>query len=496
MKSRLKSILQSLASHPVTRVALALICLIGTFAVWGFLGNSSRKEPASVATGAAGIGATSTTRDLVLKSATGVEQGKKTKEQNVLMNDPFIKEKWGLVATNAHKAWEVSQGSKDILVAVIDTGVDIRHKDLTENLWVNKGETGLDKNGKDKATNGIDDDGDGFIDDVHGWNFVANSNDLTDNHGHGTHIAGIIGAKGNGFGVTGVAPNVSLMILKYYDPKSPGANNLKNTIQAIRYAIKKGAKIINYSGGGTEYSAEEYAAVKEAEKQGILFVAAAGNERSNTDETGKHYYPADYELSNIISVTAVNEKEMKVLPSSNYGVRTVDIAAPGDQILSSLPGNQVGKMTGTSQATAFATGVAVLIMAHHREFTAADVKKYILRTGDEYPTLLSKTGNAKLLNAYKALTSLDMGISITGQTTVNTERTSVDAFSSDTNLRNRRLTPSALSAEGDSVDSAEEMSSFGRNLLNAMGTSREPSRTKPSAGPTRPSGDPNTSKDF
>lgn len=480
-------------NHPLIRFTLAAFCLVGTFAVWGFFGGAGQKEPASVPTnGAAGIGTTSSTRELILKSATGVDKGTKTKEENVLLNDPFIREKWGLSATKTQKAWEVSQGSKDIIVAVIDTGVDIRHKDLTDNLWVNKGEVGLDKNGKDKATNGIDDDGNGFIDDVHGWNFVANTNDLTDNHGHGTHIAGIIGAKGgNGFGISGVAPKVSLMTLKYYDPKSPGANNLKNTIQAIRYAIKMGAKIINYSGGGTEYSAEEFAAVKEAEKKGILFVAAAGNERSNTDDTGKHYYPADYELSNIISVTAVNEKEIKVLPSSNYGVRTVDIAAPGDQIYSSLPGNTFGRMTGTSQATAFATGVAVLIMAHRTEFSAADVKKYLLRTGDEYPTLLSKTGNAKLLNAYKALTSLDMGISITGQSTANTERTAADAFASDRNARDRKLVPSALSTDNQTVDPAEEMSSFGRNLLNAIGkdSPREPSRAK-SSGSAAPSGDP------
>lgn len=493
-KSKQKShVIQSFA-----RFALAGFCLAITFGLWGVIGGSGQKEPASVlSTVAPGAGNITAPRELILKNATGVDKGNKSKEENVLMNDPFVREKWGLLATNATKAWEVSQGSKDIVVAVIDTGVDIRHKDLTDNLWVNKGEVGLDKNGKDKASNGIDDDGNGFIDDVHGWNFVANTNDLTDNHGHGTHIAGIIGAKGgNGFGISGVAPKVSLMTLKYYDPKSPGANNLKNTIQAIRYAIKMKAKIINYSGGGTEYSAEEYAAVKDAEKQGILFIAAAGNERSNSDEAGKHYYPADYELSNIISVTAVNEKEMKVLPSSNYGVRTVDIAAPGDQIYSSLPGNTFGRMTGTSQATAFATGVAVLIMAHRPEFNAADVKKYLLKTGDEYPTLLSKTGNAKLLNAYKALTSLDMGLSITGQATANTERTAPDAFASDQNAHNRKVVPSALSTDNQTTDPAEEMSSFGRNLLNHIGGSntREPSRTKPT-GAVAPGLDPNTSKD-
>ncbi|MDZ4081571.1 MAG: S8 family peptidase [Bdellovibrionales bacterium] len=483
--------MKSITSHPIIRVGIAVLCLVGTATVWGVFGNMSHKGPASVP--AVGKSTSAAERELLLKKATGVEAGKKSsKEENVLFNDPFIKEKWGLVRTNAHKAWEITQGSRDIVVAVIDTGTDIRHKDLTENLWVNKGEVGIDKNGKDKASNGVDDDGNGFIDDVHGWNFVSNNADLTDNHGHGTHIAGIIGARGgNGFGITGVAPKVSLMTLKYYDPKSPGANNLKNTIQSIRYAIKMGAKVINYSGGGTEYSAEEFAAVKEAEKKGILFIAAAGNERSNTDDPEKHYYPADYDLTNIISVTAVNEKETKVLASSNYGVRTVDLAAPGDQIYSALPGNSFGRMTGTSQATAFTTGVAVLIMAHRPEFAASDVKKYILRTGDEYQTLLSKTGTAKLLNAYKSLTSLDMGVSITGQTTVNTERTSPTAFAADPTARGRSGGPSALSNDATMVDPAEEMSSFGKNLLNAIGSpnAREPSRSNNSTGPDA---DPNT----
>ncbi|MES2857182.1 MAG: S8 family peptidase, partial [Bdellovibrionota bacterium] len=354
-------------------------------------------------------------RELVLGVAKSVKNKSGEKEKSVIFNDPFIQNKWGLEKTNAQRAWEVSQGSKDIIVAVIDTGIDVDHKDLAENLWFNPGEIGMDSKGRSKSTNGIDDDGNGYKDDVHGWNFVHSSATLTDNHGHGTHIAGIIGAKGgNSFGISGVAPNVSLMILKYYDPKSSNSNNLKNTIEAIRYAVKMKANIINYSGGGTDYSAEEFAAVKEAEKAGVLFVAAAGNERSNSDESGKHYYPADYDLSNIISVTAVNKDETKVLASSNYGVRTVDLAAPGENIYSALPGNSFGLMTGTSQATAFVTGVAALVMAHNREFDSAEVKKYILRNGDEYPSLLSKTGTARLLNSYKALTSLDKGVGLSG----------------------------------------------------------------------------------
>src|SRR5690606_16720385 len=209
---------------------------------------------------------------------------------------------------------------------VIDTGIDVAHPDLKANLWVNPGESGLDKNGNDKATNGLDDDGNGFRDDVHGWNFVANDDDLADNHGHGTHIAGIIGAEGgNGVGISGISPKVSLMTLKYYDPKAPGLNNLMNTVKAIRYATKMGAHIINYSGGGLEPSEEERKAVAEANQKGILVVAAAGNEKSNSDIHA--YFPADYPLPNIISITAI-DKEKNVLPSSNYGQHSVDLAPP------------------------------------------------------------------------------------------------------------------------------------------------------------------------
>lgn len=420
---------------------IATAFIFAVFISWGFVANVTGKaSPASIASKMAALKShKSTDRETVLNAAQKTQ--KDADGKSVLLYDPFVKNQWGIERTAANKAWEITQGSKDVVIAVIDTGIDANHKDLTDNLWVNAGETGVVGNEFckkqkspltmkecNKAKNGVDDDGNGFIDDVHGWNFVHNDHALTDNHGHGTHIAGIIAAKNHtGTGVVGVAPNVSVMVLKYYDPKSTNSNNLQNTVQAIRYAIKMHANIINYSGGGTDYSAEEFAAVKDAEKAGILFVAAAGNERSNSDESGKHYYPADYGLSNIISVTAVNPGT-SVLPSSNYGVRTVDLAAPGENINSTLPGNTYGMMTGTSQATAFVTGVAALVISNNREFNAGDVKKYILTTGDEYPTLLSKTGTAKLLNSYKALTSLDKGVSTNGVTATNTARVSIEGF--------------------------------------------------------------------
>ena len=373
------------------------------------------------------------------------------KDVSVLLNDPAMNQKWGLAQNQIGKAWKISQGSKKIKVAIIDTGIDANHEDLKDNLWVNSGETGFDELGRDKASNGIDDDGNGFVDDVYGWNFVRNNNDLSDNHGHGTHIAGIVGAVGgNGKGISGVSPEVSLMILKYYDPKGFGEDNLKNTIKAIHYAIDNGAHIINYSGGGLEFSAEEKAAIEKARKRGILFIAAAGNERSNSDI--KKYYPADYNLDNIVSVTAIDDKT-RVLPSSNYGILTVDIAAPGNNIYSTLPDNKYGMMTGTSQATAYVSGVAALVLAHHKDYRPIQVAKYLKNTGDIMDSLKGKTKHTRRLNSYRALSILDSGVGATGIIAENTKNMKTN-FSTD--------------SSGQRGQSLNAFKGFGESLLKSL----------------------------
>lgn len=380
-------------------------------------------------------------------------------EPSALFNDPAIKQAWGLKKSDAARAWSITKGSKKVIVAVIDTGIDINHEDLKNNLWQNPGETGKDAKGRNKATNGIDDDGNGYTDDVYGWNFVSQNNKLDDNHGHGTHIAGIIGAEaGNKKGISGIAPEVSLMILKYYDPKVPNTDNLKNTIQSINYAVKMGAHIINYSGGGTEFSQEEHDAVASAEAKNILFVAAAGNERSNSDE--HHYYPADYKLKNIISVTAI-DPTTEVLSSSNYGTETVDIAAPGQTILSCLPNSTYGLMTGTSQATAFVTGAAVLVMADKELYNnSEEVKKFILATGDSSQSLANKTRTARQLNLFKSLTILEKTTGISGIKFLDTMDRSLfssgnAAQGSDPNVGNRKQ--------------VDQIAGFGQDLLRVMG---------------------------
>lgn len=385
-----------------------------------------------------------------------ITKKKPEKEIEVIMNDPAVSAAWGLKMTDSQRAWRISQGSRDILVCVIDTGADIRHPDLINNVWVNKGEIGKDKRGRDKSNNQVDDEGDGYVDDVHGWNFANNNNDVSDQHGHGTHIAGIIGAEGgNGIGISGVSPKVSLMILKYYDAKGSDINNLSNTVRSIDFAVNHNCNIINYSGGGLAPSPEERAAIERANKKGILFVAAAGNERSDSDK--RKYYPADYGLPNILSVTAINQ-EKHVLSSSNYGEKTVDIAAPGNDIISTLPNGQYGTMTGTSQATAFATGVAALVMANNSNLRRAEqIAKYLTKTGDDDEKLAGKTRYRKRLNAYKALAIQDSDLAFNGVLAENSNSFSKEEFASDKS-----------DAQVASADPALKITSFGKQIQNHL----------------------------
>jgi len=400
-------------------------------------------------------------QELLSKGGRSAELGKPVpiknqpqKEMEVLLNDPAISAAWGLKMTDSQRAWRISQGSRDIVVAIVDTGIDSKHPDINRNLWINKGESGKDKFGRDKATNRTDDDGNGFIDDVNGWNFVENNNSLTDEHGHGTHIAGIVGAEGgNGVGISGVAPKVSLMVLKYYDSKGTEVNNLINTVKAIDYAVKMNANIINYSGGGIAPSPEEKAAIERAMKKGILFVAAAGNERSNSDL--KKYYPADYGLPNILSVTAI-DRFQNVLPSSNFGEQTVDVAAPGNDIISTLPGGQYGYMTGTSQATAFATGVAALVMANNSSLRKADeIRKYLTQTGDTDDKLAGKTRYRKRLNSYKALATQDGDLAFNGMKVANNP--------------SKFASPAAGDEDSETEQPESKITNFGKKIKNHLG---------------------------
>jgi len=316
--------------------------------------------------------------------------------------DPRLSSNWGLERIHAPEAWKQGRGEKGVIVAIIDTGCDTTHSSLAQNIWHNPGEMGLDDSGLPKQSNGIDDDDNGFVDDFQGWNFSEDSGDVSDGHGHGTHVAGIVG------GVEGVAPHVSLMILKYYDPDAPAIDNVDNTVAAIRYAVANGANIINYSAGGGVKNQEELAALKWAAEKGVLVVAAAGNEGLDSDQFP--FYPADYDLPNILSVTAVDQYD-ELLRTSNFGLRSVAIAAPGKNIYSTLPNEQHGYLTGTSQATAFATGVAALMMSKYPQLRNPKLLiAHLMKHSSRRQTLMAKTRSSAVLDARMALENWDIQV--------------------------------------------------------------------------------------
>ncbi|RYZ57752.1 MAG: hypothetical protein EOP07_09030 [Proteobacteria bacterium] len=264
--------------------------------------------------------------------------------------------------------------SESVLVGIVDSGMDYNHPDLKDNVWSNPGETGLDANGKDKRTNGIDDDGNGFVDDWHGWDFYNNDNDPMDDNSHGTHVAGTIGAVGNNeSGIVGVNWSVSMVPIKVFS--GGGATSTDMLVKGIEYATTLGVFVSNNSWGGGAYSDAIYSAIKKASDKGILFAAAAGNEGENND-VGDHY-PSNYDLPNIISVAAINRKD-NVSAFSNYGANTVDVAAPGEDIYSTLPNGLYGLKSGTSMATPHVTGAIALIRSRYPLAKALEIKEKLL----------------------------------------------------------------------------------------------------------------------
>lgn len=311
----------------------------------------------------------------------------------------------------------------EVVVAIIDTGADVTHPALQSHVWVNPGESGKDKSGNDKSANGIDDDANGFVDDVNGWNFTNDTNQVTDNHGHGTHIAGIIAAQ---------APRARLMVLKYFDPQASGEKNQASTNRAIAYATKMRARVINYSAGGVEASTAEKKVIQEAAENNIVFIAAAGNEHSNSDFIG--FYPASYDLPNIISVTAIDASK-SILPSSNFGRRSVDIAATGKSIFSSTPGGKAAAMTGTSQATAFVSGAAALLLENHPEITTPEkLKPYLLMTSLPNSKLSEKTKTGGALDITRSLQMKGPGLSPFGGALPNVAAANSRAFTRTADL--------------------------------------------------------------
>ena len=298
------------------------------------------------------------------------------------VKDADFKKQWGLKNTgsnsgsifapgkkgvdiNAEKAWKITKGDKAVKIAVIDTGVDYNHPDLKGNIMVNE----LELNG----TEGVDDDGNGYVDDVYGYDFANNDNDPMDNHGHGTHCAGVIGATHDSIGIAGVMANVQILPIQFLSAR--GGGTLEGAIKSIDYAVKRGVQIMSNSWGGRGQSKALEEAIKLAEQAGILFVAAAGNENSDNDTTAT--LPASIGLDNIVSVGAMDGKGKKA-SFSNYGKKSVDVFAPGVKIYSTVQNNKYKNMSVTSMACPHVAGVAGLILANEPNLTYKEIKAKLM----------------------------------------------------------------------------------------------------------------------
>ncbi len=330
---------------------------------------------------------------------------------NKAPNDPLYPQLWGMNNTGqkdseAHvgaagvdigvqAAWDIETGSKNVLVAVIDTGILYDSPELKDNVWTNEAEA----NGK----TGVDDDSNGFIDDIHGYNFVNNTGDPLDDHGHGSHCSGTIGAKGNdGAGLVGINWNVRIMGIKFLD--KDGSGSLDNALKAIDYATKMGAKIMSNSWGGAGGSDTLKAAIDRSNAAGALFVVAAGNDGTNNDSTPS--YPGSYDTPNILTVAAV-DNQGALASFSNVGRNSVHVAAPGVNILSVTTAG-FESWSGTSMATPHVSGIAALLAAHEPNLTNLELKNRIIATAKPLPSLRGKVRSGGMANAFTALTNVQV----------------------------------------------------------------------------------------
>lgn len=299
------------------------------------------------------------------------------------------------VDVDALEAWTVTEGRPDVIVAVLDTGVSQTHLDLKSRLW---------ENPREVPNNNIDDDKNGFIDDVRGWDFIGNDNIPSDGNMHGTHVAGTIAAeKNNNRGVVGVAPGVRIVSLRVLNAQ--GAGDLAGVMKALQYALalrRAGAniKVINLSLGGGESSDSFKQTLVDLDRAGILVVAAAGNEKNDNDS--KPTYPANYDVPNVVSVAAIDSKGL-LASFSNYGAKSVDLAAPGVSIWSTFPFGFYFFLDGTSMAAPHVSGVAALVFSKHPTYQPAQVAAILRSSVKRISGLEGKMAAPGVVSASRAL---------------------------------------------------------------------------------------------
>ncbi|MBN1559200.1 S8 family serine peptidase [candidate division KSB1 bacterium] len=353
----------------------------------------------------------------------------------VIPNDPKFNDLWAMLNSgqtgglagadiSATTAWDLATGSTEVLVGVIDTGIDYTHADLASNIYTNPAEDAWSNPNDPSTGDHVDNDGNGKVDDWKGWNFVDNSNDAYDDNMHGTHCAGSIGAVGNnGVGVVGVNWNVKMVPLKFLD--SNGSGSSADAIKAIEYATALGVHVMSNSWGGGGFSQAMEDAIQKASDRGILFVAAAGND--GTDNDAIPHYPSNYEVANVVAVAASDHGDKRALwgssggddgcgfvcsnavaavPGSNYGKTTVDIAAPGKNILSTVPGNSYASLSGTSMAAPHIAGAAALLLSVKPDLTIDGLKTALFSTVDPLDDFTNKIVTGGRLNLRTAVESV------------------------------------------------------------------------------------------
>lgn len=323
--------------------------------------------------------------------------------EELVPNDTRFFEQWSLQNTgqaggqvgsdiNAPTAWDTTTGATTTVIAVIDSGIDFTHPDLQNNRWVNDGE----------QLNGVDDDHNGLVDDSHGWDFAAGDTDATDEHGHGTLMAGAIAAEGNNaIGVSGVMWRASLMNLRVLD--NTGTGDIADAVEAIDYAADKGAQVINCSWGTDGESLFLREAIERAGQRGVTVVTSAGND--GRDITSAPYYPASYDLSNVISVASTDHAD-QLTSWSNYSSTQVTVAAPGTDILTTQMGGGYRTVTGSSISAALVTGVVGLIKTVRPWFSPMQVKTALVDGARQVPSLAEKVSSGSVVSAQGALDSL------------------------------------------------------------------------------------------
>ncbi|HEX8145996.1 MAG TPA: S8 family serine peptidase [Pyrinomonadaceae bacterium] len=319
-------------------------------------------------------------------------------------NDPLLGEQWGLVNTgqrngraeadiSAFAAWDKTQGSKKVVVAVLDSGVDYTHPDLAGNMWHRPADLEM-----------YVDPQLGLVDDSEGYSAVESERDPMDENGHGTHCAGIVGAEGdNNLGITGVNWRVEIMPLKFMG--RGGFGSTKDAIEAINYVIARkkdgvNVRVISASWGSQSRSKALEDVIRKAGEADILFVAAAGNDGANADK--RPHYPSGYKLPNVMSVAALDRRD-ELASFSNYGAKGVHVAAPGKEILSTWLGGEYEEHSGTSMATPFVAGVAGLVLSVEPNLSVKELRDRLMNTADRLDSLKGKVVSGGRVNAARAV---------------------------------------------------------------------------------------------